>query len=725
MEEIEGKVVNIVYENPKGFKILNIQLNNGKMLIVKGILQSITCSDYIMCTGTYVEHASYGRQFNVSSYIKKEPEQKEQILEYLSSGIIKGVGLKLAQRIIDKFGKESLKVIENSPEELATIDGISLNKAYVISDEYIKQKQFFILLEILKPYNISTEVANDIYLKYGENAITMLNKSPYSLISMANKIKFTEIDKIALSKGIDINDIERLEAAIKYAMNLSVQNGHTYVNKKELLGFVNVLTGAEQTYIDDVLKNMCSENYLYYDKEDDKIQLEGLSIAEEEIALISSKLLNGKIKNIKNVDKKINQLEQELLIELTPGQKDAIKTVTKNGITIITGGPGTGKTTITKVLIELFKNEKLKVEIAAPTGKASKRISEVTKEEAKTIHRLLEISKYEDNMQEAIFKEIKELDCDLLIVDEASMLDTYMLTYILRSIRKNRRLVLIGDINQLPAVGVGKVLEDLIVSKKVPTIYLTQIFRQAQKSNIIVNTHRVNNGENIEIQTDKDKIQDLEIIHVKDSIEMYNEMIRILKNENKSGDILDFFYTSQILTPTKKTNCGTISLNEAIQKECNLSQKIKQYGKIEFKENDRVMQIKNNYDLLWEKGNYSGIGVFNGEMGWIKYIDNITGDIIVEFDDGKIANYKGNLEQLIHAFAITIHKSQGSEFETVILLLPHVISKLMTRNLLYTGMSRAKKKLIIITKENTIEQMIKTLDNTTRNTLLGKALKNI
>lgn len=725
MEEIEGKVVNIIYENPKGFKILNIQLNNGKMLIVKGVLQSITIADYIMCTGTYVEHATYGRQFNVSSFSKKEPEKTEQILEYLSSGIIKGVGVKIAQKIIDKFGKDSLKVIENSPNDLATIDGISLNKAYTISDEYIKQKQFFILLELLKPYNISTEVANNIYLKYGENAITMLNKSPYSLISMANKIKFTEIDKIALSKGIDINDIERLEAAIKYAMNLTVQNGHTYVNKKELLGFVNILTGAEQTYIEDVLKNMCSENYLYYDKEEDKIQLEGLSIAEEEIALISSKLLNGKIKNIKNVDKKINQLEQELLIELTPGQKDAIKTVTKNGITIITGGPGTGKTTITKVLIELFKNEKLKVEISAPTGKASKRISEVTKEEAKTIHRLLEISKYEDNMQEAIFKDIKELDCDLLIVDEASMLDTYMLTYILRSIRKNKRLVLIGDINQLPAVGVGKVLEDLIASQKIPTIYLTQIFRQAQKSNIIVNTHRVNNGKNIEIQTDKDKIQDLEIIHVKDSIEMYNEMIRILKNENKSGDILDFFYTSQILTPTKRTNCGTISLNEAIQKEFNLSPNIKHYGKIEFKENDRVMQIKNNYDLLWEKGNYTGIGVFNGEMGWIKSIDNTTGEIIVEFDDGKVANYKGYLEQLIHAFAITIHKSQGSEFETVILLLPHVISKLMTRNLLYTGMSRAKKKLIIITKENTIEQMIKTLDNTTRNTLLGKALKNI
>ena len=739
MEQIEGKVINIIYESDNGFKIINIEIGN-RILTLKGSLPTVEIGDNIKASGKYVEHKDFGMQFDVNTFEKVFPEGSDSILEYLESGAIKGIGPKTAKKIVDKFGENTLNIMYENPELLAEITGISKQKAIDMGAEFREKREFFDIVEFLKPYNLSMNEVNKLYGKYKSMTINILRENPYIILNEVTSVKFNDIDRIALNEGISLNSENRLKAAIMHAMNLSLRNGHTFVKYGSLVSFVKSVTSAEEEYIEKCVKELSIRRFLDvikekdYDLSEDAVEekeeklvcLEPLSIAESEIAEKLSIINETKLKTIVGIDSKIKDLEKELKIELTESQREAIKAVNDNNITIITGGPGTGKTTITKFIVKLFFADGKKIEIAAPTGKAAKRISDVTGHGARTIHRMLDIGKYEDEF-DAIFLEVNKIFADVIIIDEASMLDTMMMTYILRAINKDARLVLIGDINQLPSVGAGQVLKDLIASEKITTVILNKIFRQASKSNIIINAHRVNEGKEIAISKTEDSINDLEISFINSQEYMFNELINRLMIEFQYYDFTEFFLNSQILTITKKGKCGTLNLNEEIQERFNKlkdeTKKIR-YGKVAYRINDRIMQIKNDYDKVWEYGSTTGIGVFNGEMGWIKAINQKEKEIAVEFDDGKEAIYtKEDLDKITHAYAITVHKSQGSEFDIVILILPNTVPVLLTRNILYTGISRAKKKLIIIGAKNTIDKMIDTMDTNKRNTLLKEKIR--
>ena len=709
--QISGKIYNIIYQNDENnFKILNLD-NKGVLETVKGIFPMVEIGDNIECTGEFIEHKTFGLQFDSKTFIKIFPEEKNDIIEYLSSGVIKGIGEALSSRIVDMFGKDTLDIMYNKPEELEKVKSISKSKAIEIGEEFRNKKEIFNLVDFLKEYNLSMESINKIYENFKSNSIEVIKENPYILIDILYNVSFKDIDKIALKQGIEKTDEKRIIAIIKYIMNIYLYNGHTYVEKEELLKFLlkNIELGYE--YLEDILNKLEMSDYLVINE--NIVTLKSIDYAEECIVEKILEIIDSDIDIIPDFDKLLEKQEKNSKIKLTKDQKKAIQSINNNNISIITGGPGTGKTTILKFIIDIFKQNNRKVEIAAPTGKAAKRIIEATGHNAQTIHRLLNIGKIDEDKERAIYFDIEKLDIDLLIIDEASMLDIYLFNYLLKALKSHTKLVIIGDINQLPSVGPGRVLADLIESDVIHKIYLKEIFRQAAESDIVINAHRVNNGKYIEINNDKKEI-DLKLIDADNVDLMFDELIKILKKEN----INKFFENSIILSPTKKGKCGTVNLNKEIQSIFNKS-KGKIYGKIEFKKNDRVMQIKNNYDLTWEQKGQVGIGIFNGDTGIIKKIDEENKTIIVEFDDSKIVKYIfSELEQLMHSYVITIHKSQGSEFKKVILMLPYAVPNLLTRNILYTGMSRAKDELIIIGSNNTLKRMVNTIQTNSRKTRL-------
>lgn len=728
--QISGKVYNIIYNNDdNNFKILNLD-NSGVLETIKGIFPMVEVGDNIKCEGEYIEHQKFGLQFDAKSFTKIFPEKIRDIKNYLSSGVIKGIGEVLSERIIEMFGEDSLDIIYKTPEKLEKVKGISKEKAIEIGEEFRNKREIFNLVEFLKEYNLSMEDINKIYEIFKIDSIEVIKENPYILIDILYNINFKDIDRIALKQGIEPTSENRIIAIIKYIMKINLNNGHTFIEKQELLNFLlkNIDLGYE--YLEDILYKLEMSDYLVIDE--NIVTLKSIDYAEENIVEKILEIKENEIDIIPNFNKLLEKQENKSEIELSNEQKNAIKSVNGNNISIITGGPGTGKTTILKIIIDIFKENGRKVEIAAPTGKAAKRIIEATGHEAQTIHRLLNIGKIDEDKNRAVYFDIEKLETDLLIIDEASMLDIYLFHYILKALKPYTKLVIIGDFNQLPSIGPGKVLSDLIDSNIIHTIYLKEIFRQAKTSNIVINAHRVNNGKYIEIDNINNKYSeinsknikcknkessiksDLKIIDVADINIMFNELIRILNKENLNK----FFKDSIILSPTKKGKCGTINLNKEIQEIFNRN-KGKVYGKIEFKKNDRVMQIKNNYDLVWEQQGKNGVGVFNGDTGKIIRIDEKNKKIIVKFDDEKEVQYNySELDQLMHSYAITVHKSQGSEFEKVILILPHVVTNLLTRNILYTAMSRAKSELIIIGSNNILKRMVNTVKINSRRTRL-------
>ncbi len=713
--EISGKIYNIIYKNDEtNFKIINLD-NSGLLEIVKGIFPMVEVGDNISCKGKYVEHKKFGLQFDSESFTKIFPEKTKDIVDYLSTGTIKGIGPKLAESIVDEFKEETLDIMYNEPEKLAKIKGISENKAKEIGEEFRNKKALFNLVEFLKEYNLSMGSINKIYETFKLESIETIKENPYVLIDILHNASFKNIDRIALKQGVQPNSENRVIAIIKYIMNLYLNNGHTIVDKKEFMSFLtrNIELGYE--YLEDLLHRLEMSDYLVV--EDEYIILKSIEYAESNIVQIITDIKNNQIEGISNYDLLLEQYEKKSKIVLTNDQKKAIKLVNENNICIITGGPGTGKTTILEFIIKIFEENDKKVEVAAPTGKAAKRIIELTGHSTSTIHRLLKIGNFEEDITNAVYFEPNKLDADLLIIDEASMLDIYLFNYILSALKLHTKLVIIGDVDQLPSVGPGKVLSDLIDSKSINTVHLKEIFRQAKKSDIVLNAHRVNNGKYVELHNNK--VSDLEIIEARDSEIMFEELIKILKKE----DFIKFFEDSIILTPTKKGTSGTVNLNKEIQSIFNHN-KGKTYGRIEFKKDDRVMQIKNNYDLVWKQGEVVGTGVFNGDSGKISKVDDKNKKIQVVSDDGKNIEYLfSELDQLQHAYAITVHKSQGSEFKKVILLLPNAVPSLLTRNVLYTAMSRAKENLIIIGSGNTLRKMVNTNKTNLRQTKLKEKLE--
>ena len=499
---------------------------------------------------------------------------------------------------------------------------------------------------------------------FGKDAISEIEKNPYVLLDITYGVDFTKVDKMAIDLGVGIDDEKRIESAIKYSLILASNNGHTAVQKENLIEFVNKLINANLNNIEEGIINLKAKKEIVIEKRDlEWVYLNTFYIAEQNIAEKLLALNDAKnIKKIKGFDSKFKKTEKDILIELSEKQKEAIKMVNENNVSIITGGPGTGKTTIIKFIIDMYKQEKKKVVLCAPTGRAAKRMTETTGEDASTIHRLLELGKQEESVnKERLDYPITPIDADIIIIDEMSMVDVFLMNYILKGIYLGTKLVLVGDANQLPSVGPGNVLKDIIESNAIPTIELNEIFRQAAKSKIVINAHRVNNGEDLLIKDEENSTnEDFFFINEVSQEKALQDVISLCNGRLKKYGDYDFFKNIQVLTPTKKGMLGTKELNKALQKALNSNSKDEKVnGDRVFKVDDRVMQIKNNYDIYWERKEETGTGIFNGEIGKITAIDEDAKQMEILFDDGKTAWYELNdLEQIEHAYSLTIHKSQ-------------------------------------------------------------------
>lgn len=733
--EIEGEIAEIIYKNElNSYCIAVFNKIDGNEITVVGYLPFINIGDTLKLHGKMVEHQDYGEQFKIDTFEKIMPQTLDALERYLANGSIKGVGPATAKKIIETFGEDTINVFKLEPTKLAQIKGITREKAIEISDSFVENWEVWQIVGYLDKFGIGPQSAETIYKKLGVNAIEEIQANPYILVDLVNKVNFNQIDKMALDIGMEYNNEKRIRSGIKHALTLASNNGHCTVLYENLLKFANDLLGVKQEEIEDVLINMKAKKDLVIEERNGEewVYLMPYYKAEKNIA---EKLIQlDEYKNIKQIDrfeKELDVFEKKSNIELSEEQLEAIRAINDHNVCVITGGPGTGKTTIIRTIIDLYKHNEMKPVLCAPTGRAAKRMTETTGEEAKTLHRVLEIGSIvsDDTQNINTDFQVAPIDADIIIVDEMSMVDVFLMNYLCKAIYNGTKLVLVGDIDQLPSVGPGNVLRDIIESDTITTITLNKIFRQAAKSKIVVNSHRTNNGENFitkEEAKDNDYLEDFFFIDENNQSKIRYQVISLSGERLKKYGDYDFFKNIQIITPTKKGDLGTKELNHLLQETINPyseDKKEKKFGDSIFREGDRIMQIKNNYDIYWEKRNpiyETGSGVFNGEFGTIKQINEQEKNIKIQFDDEKVVWYQFNeLEQIDLAYAITVHKAQGSEFDVVIMVVGQSAPMLLTRNLLYTGMTRAKKMLIIIGNKNTIDFMIRNADNKRRNTGLA------
>ena len=737
--EIKGEVKEIIYQNEiNSYTVAEFETDTRETVIV-GYLPFINVGDTLKLTGKIVTHQDYGEQFKIDTFEKIMPETLGALERYLSNGTIKGIGPATAKKIVNTFGEETIYILKFEPQKLSQIKGINNAKAIEISEAFIENWELWQIVGYLEKYGIGVQNSKNVYKKLGINAIEQIEENPYILVDVANNVDFKKIDKMAMKIGIPYNNEKRVKSGIKYALICATTNGNCRVLKENLIIFCKELLNVDEEEITDGLIELKVKNDII--EEENWIYLSAFYRAEENIANRINILNKSKnIKQIDNIEKELKKIEKNSDIELSEKQREAIININENNVCIITGGPGTGKTTIIKTIIELYKSFGMKPVLCAPTGRAAKRMTETTGKEAKTLHRLLEIGKIEEEGKIAsIDYDVAPLDADIVIVDEMSMVDLFLMNYLVKSLYQGTKLVLVGDVDQLPSVGPGSILKDLINSNKVSTIILNKIFRQAARSKIILNSHRINEGENFlnkeeikKYSNEEELKEDFFYIQESNQERILQNIISLCKDRLKNYGDYDFFKNIQVITPTKKGNLGTKELNRILQENLNPKSELlkeKKIADITYRENDRIMQIKNNYEIFWEKRNpqyETGAGVFNGELGTILKIDDDEKLITIKFDDEKITYYQySDLEQIEHSYAITIHKAQGSEFDVVIMVIPQSSPMLLTRNLLYTGMTRARKMLILIGNPNIIDFMIKNVDIKKRNTGLENKLKNI
>ena len=735
MEELEGQVMDIIYQNEVNSYTIAVFDTADDELTIVGYLPFVNPGDTLKVSGKMVTHQEYGEQFKVETFKKTEPKTLEALEIYLSSGSIKGIGPATAKKIIKKFGEDTIEILRNNSIELAKISGITMEKAVQMGESFNENWELWKIVSFLEQFGISASQAKNIYKDLGQNAIEEIKKNPYILVDKVRGIDFKQIDKMAMDIGIEVQNDSRVRSGIKYSLNLVSYNGHCCIIKENLIEFVKNLLGVPKEIIEDEIINLKVNEEIAVEKRKDEtewVYLIPFYKAEDNIV---TRLMiidtSRNVKKIPNIDKELKEIEKNDKIELSEKQVEAIKAVNDNNVCIITGGPGTGKTTIIKNIIELYKKKGKKVVLCAPTGRAAKRMTEMTGEEAKTLHRLLEIGKTgEENQLIDVDLNVQMIDGDVVIVDEMSMVDLFLMNYLLKAIYQGTKLVLVGDVDQLPSVGPGSILKDIINSEKITMIKLDKIFRQAAKSKIVQNAHRVNNGQNF---IKKDEIEGLNndffYLNERNQDKIIENVLTLCNGRLKNYGDYEFFKNIQVITPTKKGNLGTKELNKELQKILNPTQKGKKektVGQVIYRVGDKVMQIKNNYDIMWSKDRENGTGVFNGELGRIVDIDTSDGAIQVKFDDEKEVWYEySDLEQLEHAYAITVHKSQGSEFDVVIMPISQSSPMLLTRNLLYTAITRAKKLIIIIGSDKVIQFMIQNVDSKKRNTGLEYKLRQL
>lgn len=717
-QEIKGKVVSIIYYNDKNtYSIFLFHLDE-KTITCTGNLPFIKLNDKYILYGQYVEHNVYGKQFKFDTFEKILPSTEEELISYLSSGAIKGLGEKTAERIIAEFGDKSIEVIKSNPEKISKIKGISLNKAEELQKIVNEEWYFLQLVKFLNPYGINNENISKIYKEYQSKAIDLINENPYLILDIVENVDFSYVDKIASDLEFEIVNINRIKYGVKYTLLKNFENGNTCLLYEKLLTAVSKFLHVDLEYIENAIIEMKVENEIEVEtrkNNEEYVYLARINQIENMVANKIKSMLNENEKRV-DISDRIKVIEKKLELTLTDMQRKAIEIGYNNNISVITGGPGTGKTTIIQCLMKLFLDDEKNVSLCAPTGRAAKRITEVTGYEAKTIHRLLDLTKIEERIDKLQIK-VEQLKTDVVILDEASMLDTIIFGFLIKALTPGTKLILIGDVNQLPAVGAGDILNDLIKCKDMNCIYLNEIFRQAKESLIVVNAHKVNNG----IYPDLDiKDKDMFYINNTDNDSILNEIVDLCKYRLNSYITCDSIKDIQVIDPTKKGDIGTRNLNKFLQGNLNPKSNEKAekvYGQTIFRIGDKVMQVKNNYDLEWEKNGFEGQGVYNGDMGYVTQINNADNIVQVTFDDGKVSEYTNSvLEELEHAYAITVHKSQGSEFDIVILPIIQGPPMLYTRNLLYTAITRAKKMLVIIGDKQIVDKMVDNVRNNDRST---------
>ncbi len=688
--------------------------------------------------GNFVTHNDYGEQFKISTFEKIMPQTLEALEKYLSTGSIKGIGPATAKKIVNTFGEDTINVFKNEPSKLTQIKGINEQKAQEMALSFIENWEVWQIVGYLDKFGISPASAKNVYKELGPKTIEQIDENPYILVDIVRGIDFNKIDRIALDMGFAIDNYKRIKSGIKHSLLKISYNGHCCVLKENLIRYVKDLLRVDVDEIEQCLIDLNAQEKIVIEKrEDDEwVYLMEFYIAEKNIA--SKLVLLNSTKNIKRIEfleEELKKAEKFTKLKLSSKQKEAVNAVNENNVTVITGGPGTGKTTIIKTILEIYKAQGKKVVLCAPTGRAAKRMTETTGEEARTLHRLLEIGKFdEEGPSNSIKYDVAPIDADVIVVDEMSMVDLFLMNYLIKGIYLGTKLILVGDVDQLPSVGPGSVLKDIINSERITTIHLEKIFRQAAKSKIIQNAHRVNNGEHFlsKEEVKEEQKDDFFYINEVSQEKILNQVVSLCKGRLKNYGNYDFFNNIQVLTPTKKGMLGTRELNKLLQNELNPEspdKNEKSYGDIIFREGDRVMQTKNNYDIFWQRVDDegdNGTGIYNGELGRIQRINEIEKQIKVLFDDGKEAWYVySDLEQLEHAYAITIHKAQGSEFDVVIVVAASTAPMLLTRNLLYTSITRAKEMLLIIGSENVVNFMIQNSDTRKRNTGLEFKLRSI
>lgn len=707
--ELCGQVENIVYRNDEnGYTVIELA-GESEMLTAVGIMPLINVGEFVKLYGTYKNHPNYGQQFSATACERSMPENLDGILKYLSSGAIKGVGPATAQRLVKAFGADTLNVLENDPVRVAKIKGISTDKALDISQQLRQVVGIRELMAYLSGFNIDAKNAVVIWKFFGNQAISYIEENPYILCDERLNISFDTADLIAKQQQRSDDDRFRVRAALVHVLNHNKQNGHTCLPKDKLLSVTANLLSLEIICVESALADMLEDGTLIMHESQDNqfIFTSAMHKSETYISARLQMLLRFPAMQISNAESKIEKIEKKENICYASLQKKAIKDALTKGMLILTGGPGTGKTTTLNAIIRILKENGHKVCLTAPTGRAAQRMSQLTGENAKTIHRLLEVSF--DIEDKPVFKknEHNMLNCDAIIVDEVSMVDCTLFESLMRALPLSCRLILVGDSDQLPSVGAGNVLSDLIRSGKVPVVELKEIFRQSMESLIVTNAHKIVNGEMPQLCVvdndfffiNKNNMEDI-------AYTIVDLCTRRLKNTYGYSCMNDI----QILSPTRKGILGTFELNKRIQSVINPADKSKNEININFytlREGDKVMQIKNNYKINWVKDNSEfGEGVFNGDIGVLIEINHSSHTVKVRFDD-KVAMYDfDSLTDLELAYACTVHKSQGNEFEAVVIPMHNFPPQLMYRNLLYTAVTRAKKMLILVGDSNCVKRMV-------------------
>lgn len=732
MEKIAGYVEHIIYRNVEnGYTVLNLAGREEEITCV-GIFSAIAEGENIEAFGEYTEHPTYGKQFKVDRFEEKAPEDEEAIERYLGSGAIKGVGLALAARIVRRFKEDTFRIIEDEPERLSEVKGISERKAMEIAAQVNEKRDLRQAMIFLQQYGITMNLAVKVYQTYGQEVYGIIRENPYRLADDVEGVGFRTADEIATRVGIRMDSDFRIRSGILYVLLQASGEGHTYLPKDELTERARQLLEVDASQIEKQYMDLSMERKIIIKTaEDGAIQIYSASFyyMEANTATMLKHLnISYDVPDIE-IEQRVRRIEKQTGTVLDEHQMTAVKEAVRNGLLVITGGPGTGKTTTINTIIKYFELEGMDIFLAAPTGRAAKRMSETTGFEAKTVHRMLELNGGVEGKAGFERNENNPLETDLIIVDEMSMVDITLMHSLLKAVAVGTRLILVGDANQLPSVGPGSVLRDIIESHSCNVVMLTKIFRQASTSDIIVNAHKINHGEEVVLDN---KSMDFFFLKRYDADVIINVVLQLVKQ--KLPKFVDAEpYDIQVLTPMRKGLLGVERLNGILQQYLNPPMKHKlekEHGDVLFREGDKVMQTRNNYQLEWEIRTKLGLtvdkgtGIFNGDMGTIREINDFAETMTVEFDEGKTVEYSYKLlDELELAYAITIHKSQGSEYPAVVIPLLSGPSMLMNRNLLYTAVTRARKCVTLVGNDATFARMVENASQQRRYSGLRSRLK--